>query len=115
MSHAKDVKVKRIVVELDKPRTIKFDLNAFVELEEMYGSFEQAMKELEKGSIKAVRALLWAGLLHEEPTLTLQKVGTMVDLPTLNKITEALTAAIEDALPESSSDEVKGDVSGNPQ
>ncbi len=113
MSHAKDIKVKKVQVELDRPRTIKFDLNSFIELEELYGSINNALKEMEKGSVKAVRAVLWAGLIHEDEKLTLKQVGAMVDFENLSRITEALTRAIGDSLSEK--EQEREEDSENPQ
>lgn len=115
MSHARDIKVKKVQVELDRPRTIKFDLNAFIELEEMYGSIDGALKEMEKGSIKAVRAILWAGLIHEDESLTLKQVGSMVDMDNLPRITEALSQAISDSLPEKEQVAAEGEKQENPR
>lgn len=115
MSHARDIKAKRVIIELDKPRTLLFTMNSFVELEDMYGSFEEAMKQMQKGSVKAIRAVLWAGLIHEDPTLTPQKVGAMIDLATLASITDKLSEAIGDALPEPATEDGTVESQVNPQ
>jgi len=97
---------------LDKQRHLYFDLNAFAELEEMYGSVDAAMASLEQGSVKGIRALVWAGLIHEEmdekgePQITQRQVGSWIGFENVKtiaeKLTEALTTAqtgIEDPLP----------------
>ena len=101
VSHAADVKESCFPVLLDKERTLKYDLNSFIELEELYGSIEGALKEMEKGTgqMKAVRAVLWAGLLHEDPSLTVKSVGAMLSLRNLDAVSQTLSAAIEAALP----------------
>lgn len=106
MANVNDVKLKAAVLELGgKERHMRFDLNAFAELEEAYGSIEGAMGALEKGSIKALRAIIWAGLLHEHtdsdgnPTLTLLEVGSWIDIKDLPTLSEKLGKALEQALP----------------
>ena len=96
----RDVKEIAIPLSLDKPRTVKFDLNAFAELEDKYGSMEKAFSAMQSGSIKAARTLLWAGLLHEDETLTERQVGGMVTLENLGTVMDILSAALTEALPQ---------------
>lgn len=91
---------KSIPIQLDKKRHLKFDLNAFVELEEKFGSIGAAFEALEKGSIKGVRTLLWAGLVHEDPELTERDVGALVTVEKLSEVTAMITQAVNAALPE---------------
>ena len=47
MAHAQDLKLQPVQVELGgKVRTIKFDLNAYAELETRFGSIQAAMDSL---------------------------------------------------------------------
>lgn len=93
-----------------KRRTVKFDLNSFAELEKKYGSVEAAMKELQTGNMKAVRTILWAGLIHEEAILdeegepigyniTPYQVGGWVLPRQMEKISKMIESAIAIALP----------------
>jgi len=100
MSNVKDVRPKAIKLTLDKERTLMFDLNAFAELEEIYGSVDIALKAIEGGSMKAIRTLLWAGLLHEDDTLTAKQVGAMLSVSMLEDMTTQLLAAIDEVRPE---------------
>ena len=52
-----DIREVRIPIELDKPRTLLFDLNAFAELEDKFGSLDQAFQKMQAGSVKATRTL----------------------------------------------------------
>lgn len=121
MSYAKDIKAKKVKLMLDRERTIKFDLNAFIELEDMFGSVNKALEEIRKGSMKAARAVLWAGLIHEDESLTLKQVGAMLDMETLPRVTEALAEAIGGSLPEKGEQPVQAEAevaevaAGNPQ
>lgn len=95
-----------------KERTLRYDLNAFAELEERYGTIEKAMQGLESGSIKAVRLLLWAGVLHEhmvldsqgrktdEYTITPTEVGSWINISELPDLSGTIKAAMTNALPE---------------
>ncbi len=92
-----DIREVRIPIELDKPRTLLFDLNAFAELEDKFGSL-----------------LLWAGLLHEDENLTERQVGAMISLTNVEKIMEQITEALTAALPEDTGDAEKA-VAPDPQ
>lgn len=96
----KDIREVHIPIELDKSRTLLFDLNAFAELEDKFGSLDQAFQKMQQGSVKATRTLLWAGLLHEDESLTERKVGAMISLTNVETIMEQITRALTAALPE---------------
>lgn len=69
MTNVKAVKqnIDAVTMELGgRERTIQFDMNAFAELENKYGSVQKAMKELQGGGMKDVRMILWVGLIHDE-------------------------------------------------
>lgn len=63
----KDVRLNPIPVQLDRPRTILFDYNAFAELEEKFGDLDSMFASLEKPTLRDLQKILWAGLLHELP------------------------------------------------
>lgn len=100
MSNLRDIRTKLIPIQLDKERHLKFDLNAFAELEELYGDINTAFEAMQKRSIKAIRAMLWCGLIHEDKSLTLEQVGEMVHLGNMNEVMNAITQAISEAMPE---------------
>ncbi len=96
-----NIREKKIFVELDKKRELRFDLNAMAELEEIYGDFQETMDTLNKKiSIKAMRALLYAGLKHEDESLTLKKVGSMVKMSDLAMLTQKITEAFVADMPD---------------
>ncbi len=106
MSNVQEVRQKKVKVMLDKERTLYFDLNAFAELEEAYGSVDNAMKALDEGSIKGIRLLLWAGLIHEEldengePTITQKQVGSWLDLEKVTELSEKIGEALSGNTPQ---------------
>ena len=95
-----DVKPVTVSLTLDKERALKYDLNAFAEIEEVYGSMQQAFAAMQSGSMKAARTLLWAGLLHEDEKLTPRNVGALVTLDNMNSVMDAISEALLEAMPE---------------
>ena len=101
MANLTDVKSKAVKITLTDgvERTIKFTLNAMAELEDRYGSVEEAFKQLDNNSIKAVRCILWAGLIHEDPDLTEQQVGNLIDIQYMQELMESLGTAFDADMP----------------
>ena len=106
---ANPMKDKGVLVELDKKRHIKFDLNAFVELEEAYGSVDDAFDAIQSGKIKPIRKALFIGLMHEDEELTESAVGKMFSLAELPMIGEKIGEALKIAMPEVEEDEAPAD------
>lgn len=101
MANVTDVKSKAVKITLTDgvERTIKFTLNAMAELEDRYGSVEEAFKQLDNNSIKAVRCILWAGLIHEDPDLTEQQVGNLIDIQYMQELMASLGDAFDADMP----------------
>lgn len=90
----KDIKQVGVIVNLDKERHLVFDLNAFCELEEKFGSIGKAMDGMKKGSMKSIRYMLWLGLLNEDESLTEREVGKLITVGNLQTIMLSVTQAI---------------------
>ena len=101
MSNIKDTKAKGTPITLcdGVERELKFTLNALAEMEERYGSVDDAFKALDAGSIKAVRFVLWAGLMHADENLTERQVGNLIDTQCMSEIMEQLGAAFDNDMP----------------
>ena len=101
MSNVGDIKPKVVKLTLSDgvERTLKFDLNAMAELEDKYGSVDAAFEMLDKNSIKALRFILWAGLVHEDPDLTEQKVGSLIDMQYMSELMSTLGTAFAADMP----------------
>lgn len=113
MAHVQDIRPKAVHITLAdcKCRTIKFDLNAFAELEKRYGSVEKAMNILQEGSVTGLRNILWAGLIHDEaiidpltgePTgynITPYSIGSMIEPSSIQAVSIKLSEAIMSTLP----------------
>ena len=88
---------KSVAIELDKARNLRYGINALVTVEELTGK-PLTKLDLESVSIKDLRAILYAGLCHEDKTLTPEKVGQLIDDYTniteiASKLGEAFTLA----------------------
>jgi len=126
MSNAKNVRVKPVEIEIDgEKHLIKYDFNAFIELEEIYGSIEEAMEavqgevikdkdgkpemveddegkkvEKRKFSLKAMRDFLWSGMLFGNSKITKRDVGKLLEFGNFQYVVTEMMKAITGALPE---------------
>lgn len=95
-----------------KARYIRYDLNAFAEMEDMFGSMEAAQERLQGGSMKDVRTVLWLGLIWDEVvldevtgdpiryTISQYQVGSWLTTLNLKEVMEQLQSAISGSLPD---------------
>lgn len=100
MVKGKDIRNKGIKINLDRERTLNFDLNAFCELEEIFGDINKAFNALDSGSMKAIRGLLFAGLKTDDETLTIKKVGSMITMDNIGEISNIIGNTLGAAMPE---------------
>lgn len=89
-----------VEIQLDKKRTLRYTLNALAELEDRLGVSVSELANVAMG-MKQIRAFLWTGLLHEDPDITEQEVGNLVDFENMEyvskKITEAFTSSTKNS------------------
>ena len=71
-------------VTLDKPRTLRLDYNAMCAAEGVLG---RTVIRQEVG-LSEIRAIMWAGLKHEDRALTLERVGELLGEADLAEIME---------------------------
>ena len=63
--------------ESNRSRNLKFDVNALADFEQETGmGFAQLMKQ--KAIFATVRAMAWAGLKHEDRSLTIDQIGRLI-------------------------------------
>jgi hypothetical protein len=83
----------RVEINLDKVRHLKFSHNGFCVLDEILNPLTPEVLKTHRGQ----RALLYAGLVHEDRGLTLEQAGNFFDdhdpAYIMNKIAEAMEAA----------------------
>jgi ATP-dependent protease HslVU (ClpYQ) ATPase subunit len=78
---ASELKNKGIKFKLKgKEYELKFDMNTFCELEEVYGDINEAFEDLQNRKVKAIRALIYSAIKAEDESVTLKEVGSMLTL-----------------------------------
>lgn len=98
---ASELKNKGIKFKLnEKDYELKFDMNTFCELEEVYGDLNQAFEDLQNRKIKAIRALIYSAVKAEDESVTLKEVGKMLTLGDMESLGTAINEALEVAMPE---------------
>jgi len=99
-----------IDITLDRPRRIRFDLNALVEIENI--SQKSLTGLLTDLSLTTLRNLTWAGLKHEDRRLTRERTGELLQVYLENGgTTERLIEQLVDALEQSGVFKPKGNAS----
>lgn len=96
--------IPAVKIMLDKERTLLFDLNALVEYEEVTGKSLISGVNLSNLKMKDIRALLYAGLVHEDEKITLKQVGKLLHFGNLEGISALLEIAFAEAMPEKKED-----------
>jgi hypothetical protein len=100
MANVDKVKEKKIIIHLDKPRELIFTLGALADLEEEYGSFQEAIKTLQTGSIKSLIKLLHVGFQKDDPELTIEEVRDIAGARDFKKLQNALKEALGASMPD---------------
>ena len=83
---------RTVTIELGgKERHLKYDLNAIAEIGERLDitiRLQRFAEDLMSTPLpfSALRVILWAGLVHEDPDLTPQQVGAWVDLDNMQEV-----------------------------
>lgn len=108
-----------------KERYIRFDLNAFAEMETKFGSMEEAQERLKGGSMKDIRTVLWLGLIWDEViidevtgepiryTISEYQVGSWLTTLNLEEVMSKLQDAISGSLPDNPENKSSGEVMTN--
>ena len=97
---ANTIKQKGVKIELDKERTLLFDLNTLADMEEEFGDIEAAMDSIATGKMKVIRKLLWYALRHEDESLTEKQTGALVTLDIIQDLPDKLYEAMGVSMPE---------------
>ena len=89
-----------VKIMLDRERTLRLDLNSMCKYE------RATRKNLFDGSLSGtsmsasnMRAMLWACLLDDDPTLTLKQVGSLISADNMTEVASRLNEAFEVAVP----------------
>lgn len=86
-----------VTIELDKPRTLRYGMNALIKIEELTGK-NLTKLDLDSISVKDLRTIVYAGLFHEDKDLTPEKCADLIDeysdiTTVAGKLGEAMTLA----------------------
>lgn len=82
-----------VLINLDRPRNIRLNTNAMVKMEEV---LNKPLSEIGASfGVKEIRAVVWAGLLHEDKTLTLESVGDLLDDADLTYVAKKIGEAMQ--------------------
>lgn len=88
---------KAVPVDLGgQTRHVLYDINALCALMDEGVDTTTLTDDLLKDP-RVVRKLVWAGLLHESPDVTLHQVGEWIDFSNLMDVAQAFTKAFERA------------------
>ena len=79
---------------------LKFDMNTFCELEDVYGDINQAFEDLQNRKVKAIRSLIYSAVKTENENVTLKEVGQMLTLQDMEKLGTAINEALKVSMPE---------------
>ena len=100
----KDLQVKPTKITLQgKDYELNFDLNAMAELEDKYDTIQNAIVELKKKKLSAVRTFVYACLKSSDESLTEYEVGRLVDINSFTAVEQAITNLMSEAVEESES------------
>lgn len=103
-------------------RLVRYDLNAFAEMERIYGSMDAANAALTKGSMTDVRRILWLGLIHDQAELdeitgepikyklTMYEVGKWLTPTNMKAVMERLNVAISGSVPTEAQEGAEGGI-----
>lgn len=98
---AAELKNKGVKFKLgDTEYELKFDMNTFCELEDVYGDINQAFVDLQNRKIKAIRALIYSAVKAQNDKVTLKEVGQMLTLQDMEKLGTAINEALQVSMPE---------------
>ena len=87
---------KYVSINADKMRNLRYTFNSLMVLEE---HLDRPISQLGDGiKFKDIGVLVWAGLLHEEPTLTLSGTGAIIDAVLENEGIQSLMEKVGQAI-----------------
>src|SRR5581483_9642478 len=96
--------VPSVTIHLDRERHLRYDFNALIRLEKQTGQSVLDGKIWDNltgpGGPERVAAILWAGLLREDPEITLDYAASLIDMRNLQSVLSAVKQAWAAGAPE---------------
>jgi len=84
-----------VILQLDKPRRLRFGINALIVVEELTGKSITEFN-FNSMSMKDIRAIIYAGLAGEDDTLNPKIVADLIDeYSSISEVSEALGKAMD--------------------
>jgi hypothetical protein len=115
--NTENIRPKGVRIVLDRERHMRFSFAALEYLAEKYGDLHTAFSKMPTGgdglgreSVAAIVDFTYAGLMHEDGSLTRDKVAEIIDISMVNEIASAIVESITGSLPAAKKAE-----NGNPQ
>lgn len=84
---------KMVTINLDKERHLYFTLNSLELIEEMTGTSVDKIGE--HMNMKTLKVIVFAGLVHEDKTLTVEEVGDMIGVEKIEEVSKAVAEAFK--------------------
>lgn len=84
---------KMVTINLDKERHLYFTLNSLELIEDMTGTSVDKIGE--NMNMKTLKALVFAGLVHEDKDLTVDEVGEMIGVDKIEEVSKAIGEAFK--------------------
>lgn len=103
---------QKVELSSNPKRTLCITLNALCRAEEVTGTSFLA-GEIAFQNLRSMRAILWAGLLHESPDLTLLDAGNIIDEVGMEHAFNCVAEAMIGAMPQGE-DEQEGSETSDP-
>lgn len=95
--------VPEATINLDRPRTLRMDLNALINIDKAMGRpvmYEGLWQTPGHPQLWEMRIVVWAALLHEDPELTEEAVGRYIRPSMIGELMHTLTGLMNDAMPD---------------
>src|SRR5687767_11456214 len=91
--------LRRVVLDLDRPRVLRCNFNALSHLEEQVPGLkaldiEALWDVITSNSITVKRAVLWSQLLSDDPDLTLERTGELMELKQFREVSTAIAKSV---------------------
>ncbi len=85
---------KAVPLTLDGPKSLVYNFNTLCTLRDE-GVDAFTLQDGDLTDPRVIRKLIWAGLLHDHPEVTLEQVGSWIDLSNLTEVANAFTEAFK--------------------
>lgn len=113
-ANAKQLKNKNMDTKMNiggREYELTFNFGVLGELEDLYGSVDKALNELQKGKVKAITSWIYANMILEDGNedLNINKVGKMLDMDFINELIKKMGIAMENSFGKTEGNEEVGE------